>query len=84
MAGHNFILSLVRIVALIKKEFWSMVFDRNIRKILIMPIIIQSLLFGYGATFNFVHIPYIVLNNSQSPLSYDSFKLYKRRQFFYT
>ncbi len=82
MAGHNFILSLVRIVALIKKEFWSMVFDRNIRKILIMPIIIQSLLFGYGATFNFVHIPYIVLNNSQSPLSYDLLNYIRGGSFF--
>ena len=43
--------SLLRIIALIKKEFVAMWMDKGTRKILILPIIIQSFVFGYGASF---------------------------------
>lgn len=57
-------LILIRLWALIRKEFVVMFMDKGTRKILILPIIIQSILFGYGATFNLENVPYIVLNHS--------------------
>lgn len=57
-------LILIRLWALIRKEFVVMIMDKGTRKILILPIVIQSLLFGYGATFNLENVPYIVLNHS--------------------
>lgn len=54
----------IRLWALIRKEFVVMFMDKGTRKILILPILIQSLLFGYGATFNLESVPYIVLNHS--------------------
>lgn len=59
-------LRLTRIFALIRKEFTVMITDKGTRKVLILPIIIQSLLFGYGATFNLEHVPYVMLNLSNS------------------
>ena len=50
----------MRLRALIYKEFIVMLMDSGTRKILVLPIILQSLLFGYGATFNLEHVPYIL------------------------
>ncbi len=58
-----------RIMALIYKEFVAMWMDVGTRKILILPIIVQSIIFGYGATFNLIHIPYIVYDESRSEQS---------------
>lgn len=55
-----------RIIAMVKKEFLAMLNDKNTRKILIIPIIVQSILIGYGATFNFSHIPYALFDQSSS------------------
>ena len=66
---ETLIFSINRIIALIKKEFLAMILDKNTRKILVLPIIIQSLLFGYGATFNFDKVPYVLLNESSDTLA---------------
>lgn len=58
------LLIMIRLWALIRKEFVVMFMDKGTRKILILPILIQSVLFGYGATFNLENVPYIVLNQS--------------------
>lgn len=58
------LLILIHLWALIRKEFIVMFMDKGTRKILILPILIQSILFGYGATFNLENVPYIVLNQS--------------------
>lgn len=58
-----------RIRALCFKEFLAMWADPGTRKILIVPILVQSLVFGYGATFNLSHIPFVVSDESRTPLS---------------
>lgn len=54
----------IRLMSLIRKEFVVMLMDKGTRKILILPIIIQSILFGYGATFNLERVPYIIFQDS--------------------
>ncbi|MDT3662670.1 MAG: ABC transporter permease, partial [Anaerobiospirillum sp.] len=58
---------LTRLLALIYKEFVVILMDKGSRKILILPIIIQSILFGYGATFNLESVPYILYQDSFDP-----------------
>lgn len=61
--------SLLRIAALILKELKVLWADPGSRKILIIPILVQSIIFGYGATFNLEHIPYVLLDESGSTQS---------------
>ena len=44
--------SLNRIAAVAGKEFVALLKDKGSRLILVVPVIVQSILFGYGATFN--------------------------------
>lgn len=53
-----------RLWALMQKEFVVMFMDKGTRKILIVPLLAQSLLFGYGATFNLERVPYIIFQDS--------------------
>lgn len=53
-----------RLWALIQKEFVVIFMDKGTRKILVMPIVIQSLLFGYGASFNLEQVPYTLYQES--------------------
>lgn len=55
---------ITRLLALIYKEFVVIWMDKGSRKILILPIILQSILFGYGATFNLDSVPYILYQDS--------------------
>lgn len=55
--------------ALIRKEWITLFHDPAARRILIVPIIIQSILFGYGATFNLDQVPYAVFDASNGSLS---------------
>ncbi|MBN0698542.1 antibiotic ABC transporter permease, partial [Pseudomonas aeruginosa] len=43
--------------------------DPAIRVILIVPIVIQSLVFGYAATYDLNHVRYAVLNESRGAAS---------------
>lgn len=61
--------ALLRIRALILKELKVLWADPGSRKILIIPILVQSIIFGYGATFNLEHIPYVLLDESGSTQS---------------
>ena len=61
--------SLNRIWAILAKEFFTMVMDRGARLVLIVPVIIQSVLFGYGATFNLEQVPWIVYDGDRGALS---------------
>jgi len=54
---------------LCRKEFLAVVKDPANRVILIVPVILQSLLFGYGATFDLTNVPYAVLDQSRSEQS---------------
>lgn len=49
--------------------------DKGTRKILIIPIIAQSLLFGYGATFNLERVPFILFQDSQDTAARDIVRL---------
>ncbi|MGN1149201.1 MAG: ABC transporter permease [Sutterella sp.] len=60
---------LFRIRALIRKEFITVLQDPGSRKILIVPVLVQSVLFGYGATFNLERVPWVLLDESRSAQS---------------
>jgi len=51
-----------RIVALVRKEFLALFKDRRGRFVLIVPPLIQLLVFGYAATFDLNRIPYALYN----------------------
>ena len=61
--------SLLRLRALARKELITLLRDPGMRRILVVPIIAQSILFGYGATFNLEEAPYVIYDASQSPAS---------------
>ncbi len=53
---------LVRLLALVHKEFLALLQDRRSRMVLIVPPMIQLLVFGYAASFDLKHIPFAVYN----------------------
>ena len=55
---------LAAIRALIVKDLLAMVKDPANRIVLFAPVLIQTLLFGYGATFDLTHVPYALLDQS--------------------
>jgi ABC-2 type transport system permease protein len=60
---------LQKIMALFRKELLTLVKDPANRTLLIMPALIQALLFGYGATYDLTHVPYAVLDQSRGAAS---------------
>ncbi|WP_138466995.1 ABC transporter permease [Poseidonocella sp. HB161398] len=60
---------LAQILFLIRKELRDLFKDRSSRALLIAPAIIQSLLFGYGGTFDLTHVPYALLDQSRGSAS---------------
>ena len=60
---------LFRLRALIVKELLSVLKDPSSRVILFLPVLLQSLLFGYVATYDLANVPYAVLDLSRSPTS---------------
>jgi ABC-2 type transport system permease protein len=61
--------SLLRIVALTRKELLAVLKDPRARNSLLLPPILQCLLFGYAASYDLNHIPYAVLDRSGSVAS---------------
>ena len=61
--------SLLRIVALIRKEFLAVLKDPRSRFIIFLPPILQCLLFGYAASFDLNSAFYAVLDQDRSPAS---------------
>lgn len=59
----------LRAASLIAKEAKTLLLDPGVRRILVVPIIAQSVLFGYGATFNLERVPYVVVDDSRTPAS---------------
>jgi ABC-2 type transport system permease protein len=49
-----------RIIALARKEFLALLKEPKSRVVIIVPPIIQLLVFGYAATFDLKHVPYAV------------------------
>jgi ABC-2 type transport system permease protein len=60
-----------RILRIVVKEFLQLKRDKWARFRLIVPPIIQMLVFGYAATFEVYHVPTIVLDRDQSQESRD-------------
>lgn len=58
-----------RIAGLIRKELLAILKDSRTRVILVVPAILQSLIFGYAATFDLADVPYAVLDQSRSTAS---------------
>jgi ABC-2 type transport system permease protein len=61
--------SLRRIVNMCHKEFLAVVKDPKTRAILFVPALVQSMLFGYAATFDLTDAPYVLLDQSHSAAS---------------
>src|ERR1700678_4161689 len=61
--------SLLRILALIRKEFLAVLKDPRSRFIIFLPPILQCLIFGYAASFDLSTVPYAVLDQSHSAAS---------------
>lgn len=62
-------LILQRVFALALKELLALLRDAASRAVLIGPPIIQLLVFGYAATFELKHVPFVVYNQDQGQLS---------------
>ncbi len=60
-----------RILALVHKEFLALFKDPKSRMTLIVPPMIQLLVFGYAATFDLKHIPYALYDEDHSAVSRD-------------
>ncbi|HUI61869.1 MAG TPA: ABC transporter permease [Steroidobacteraceae bacterium] len=61
--------ALLRIIALTRKELLAVLKDRRARTSLLVPPIVQGLVFGYAATYDLNHVPYAVLDQSRSVAS---------------
>ncbi|MFT3904789.1 MAG: ABC transporter permease [Steroidobacteraceae bacterium] len=55
---------LAQIAALIRKELLALIKEPSSRALLFAPALMQSLLFGYGATYDLTNVPYAVLDQS--------------------
>ncbi|WP_245220314.1 ABC transporter permease [Pusillimonas caeni] len=60
---------LAQIASLIRKELLALIKEPASRAILLMPVLVQALLFGYGATYDLRHVPYAVLDQSRGAAS---------------
>src|SRR4051794_11468633 len=63
--------SVLRILSLIRKELIALLRDPRSRVILFLPALLQSVLFGYAASFDLNHAPYAVLDDDRSAASRD-------------
>ena len=61
--------SLLRILALTRKELLAVLKDPRARVSLLIPPILQSLIFGYAATYDLNRVPYAVLDQDRSVAS---------------
>jgi len=61
--------ALLRILALTRKELLAVLKDRRARMSLLVPAVVQALVFGYAATYDLNHVPYAVLDQDQSQSS---------------
>ena len=67
----KFLLWLRRIHSLCIKELLVILKDPSSRVILVVPVIMQSILFGNAATYDLNYVPYVVCDQSRSEISRD-------------
>ena len=60
-----------KLLCVIRKELLVTLKDPKIRFILLLPVIVQGMLFGYTASFNLDRVPYALLDQSHSSYSAD-------------
>jgi len=60
-----------RIIALMIKEFLALFTDKKSRMVVIVPPVVQLIIFGYAASFNLDHVPYAVYNEDSGRASRD-------------
>jgi drug efflux transport system permease protein len=60
-----------RIFALMIKEFLSLLKDKKSRVVVVVPPLIQLIVFGYAATFDLTHVPYAVYNEDRGGAARD-------------
>ena len=58
-----------RLAQLCRKELLAILKDPANRAILVVPALLQSVVFGYAATYNLTNVPYAVLDQSQGAAS---------------
>ncbi len=61
----------LRILALVRKEFLALLKDPKSRFVLILPPLIQLLVFGYAASFDLKQIPYAIYNEDRGQAGRD-------------
>src|SRR5436190_20986241 len=59
----------VRVAFLCRKELLVLLADPQSRAMMFLPALLQSLLFGYGATYDLTNAPYAVLDLSRGAAS---------------
>jgi ABC-2 type transport system permease protein len=62
--------ALLRILALIRKELLAVLKDPRSRNSLLIPPVLQCLIFGYAATYDLYDVPYAVLDHDRSAASH--------------
>lgn len=67
--NDTFLDLLRRLLNLCRKEFLAVLKDPKSRTILIIPALVQSMLFGYAATYDLNDVPYALLDESRSAAS---------------
>src|SRR5450759_5282176 len=60
-----------RILALTVKEFLTLLKDKRSRVVIIVPPLIQLIVFGYAATFDLKHVPFAVFSEDRGIVSQD-------------
>jgi len=66
---NDLVSSLLRILALIRKEFLAVLKDPRSRFIIFLPPILQSMIFGYAATFDLNSVAYAVFDQDRTATS---------------
>src|SRR6204780_1541783 len=61
--------SLLRILALTRKELLAVLKDKRSRLSLLIPPVVQALIFGYAATYDLNHVTYAALDQDHSAAS---------------
>jgi ABC-2 type transport system permease protein len=61
--------ALLRILALTRKELLAVLKDRRSRMSLLVPPVVQALIFGYAATYDLNHVTYATLDRDHSAAS---------------
>ena len=62
--------AILRILALTRKELLAILKDPRTRMSLLVPPLVQTLIFGYAASFDLNRVPYAVLDQDHSAASY--------------